>query len=994
MAGIYTDFWRIVKPAPSKTQYVQSNTEAAKLYSNFSWYTKVMKGASSRFSKYNQYKNMDSDVFVARALDTIAEEMCQTNAKTNMPFEIEYQNENNQEVPESITMTVRAALRHWIEIQDLNTIIFDVARTVIKFGDCFFRKNSDFKKWQYLDPSDIIGISISEDGKPEHYHLRVGEKNKQGAFGDVIMVPAAGIIHFTLSSSMGDNGPFGESVLFPAIKAFRHLSLLEDSVIIYRIVRAPERRVFFVDVGNMPPQRVKAYLEAIRNELKQKRIPNESGGTDKIDSVYNPMCLVLDTKIPLLDGRTLTLKELIDEHEDGKQNWVYSTDPKTGSVLPGLISWAGVTRKDADLVRITLDTGKTIDCTPDHKFPTLNRGFVEAKDLLSTDSLISFETDQKSLSHDPNRSYTRVFDHESNEFVMVHRMVAEYFRDLNKHQEFTFSPEYEGAPKCDVHHKNYDRYDNSPQNLTWMNHRDHFLYHSQVKKEWWEQLKTEERQRITQKISSSLKEYYSELTVEQREELSTASSIKYKKMIKKLRETEPEKYAKWRTALGAIRSARTAEDSFFKEQLCKNLTPFGGTQPLKVSRDTLGHLVTIIKKEGLNRNTVITAANVDASFLESLSKDNQDSIDKTLTNKFSEKLTDKGLSCIYQTYGYKNWKHLASSVEQYNHRVKSVEFLEEHADTGCVTIDGDHKYHDHHTFALDAGIFTKNSMVEDYFFAQTADGRGSRVETLSGGENLGEIADLNFFQNKFLQGLRIPSSYMRGAADGGGQVNDGKVGVAYIEELRFANYVSRLQSKIHDTFDSHFKAYLKSAGINVDKYLFKIKLVDPQNFMDYKQADVDEKMIGNYSNVKDVLYLAERYKQKHYLGLSEDDVQENEAMLKQERGIPDGGLGEGFTELRMMYDPAWVEKRPNIKVSDDFDNYEDITTKKKPEEEAPPEDDADGGGDNTPDDKSKKKEASASGGSADEAPPKDEPAPSKDKAEPDMSTVEKEVGNL
>ena len=110
MSGIYTDFWRIVKPAASKTQYVQSNTEAAKLYSNFSWYTKVMKGASSRFSKYNQYKNMDSDVFVARALDTIAEEMSQTNAKTNMPFEIEYQNENNQEVPESITMTVRAAL--------------------------------------------------------------------------------------------------------------------------------------------------------------------------------------------------------------------------------------------------------------------------------------------------------------------------------------------------------------------------------------------------------------------------------------------------------------------------------------------------------------------------------------------------------------------------------------------------------------------------------------------------------------------------------------------------------------------------------------------------------------------------------------------------------------------------------------------------------------------------------------------------------------------
>lgn len=994
MAGIYTDFWRIVKPAPAKTQYVQSNTEAAKLYSNFSWYTKVMKGASSRFSKYNQYKNMDSDVFVARALDTIAEEMTQINVKTNMPFEIEYQNESNKEVPESITMTVRAALRHWIEIQDLNTIIFDITRTVVKFGDCFFRKNSDFKKWQYLDPGDIIGISISEDGKPEHYHIRTGEKNKQGAFGDVIMVPAAGIVHFTLSSSMGDNGPFGESVLFPAIKAFRHLSLLEDSVIIYRIVRAPERRVFFVDVGNMPPQRVKAYLEAIKNELKQKRIPNESGGTDKIDSVYNPMCLTLDTRIPLLDGRTLTLQEMIDEHSAGKQNWVYSCDPITGSVVPGVVSWAGVTRRDTEVVKITLDDGKTITCTPDHKFPVFGRGFVEAQDLTPTDSLISFNTDQQSLSGDPDRSYTRVFDHELKEFVMVHRLVAEYFRDLNKHQEFTFSPEYEGAPKATVHHKNYDRYDNSPGNLTWMNHRDHALYHTQVKREYWSALKTDERARITEKISRSLKRYYEDLSENEREQLTQTSSIKFKRMIEKMKLEQPEKYVRWREVLGEIRKAKIAESEFFKEQLKRNLTSrFGGTKPVHVSRDVLGALVEIIKTANGNRKKTLELANQDEKFLELLKNDHRREVEPTscLVDKFSGQLTEKVLRSIYRDYGYKGWKHLAETSPLYNHKIVSIERLTERVDTGCITVDGDHKYHDHHTFALEAGVFTKNSMVEDYFFAQTADGRGSRVETLSGGENLGEISDLNYFQNKFLQGLRIPSSYMRGAQDGGAQINEGKVGIAYIEELRFANYIARLQAKINDTFDFHFKAYLKSAGINIDKYLFKLKLVDPQNFMDYKQAEVDEKMISNYSNVKDNLYLSERYKQKHYLGLSEDDIQENEALLKQERGIPDGGLGEGFTELRMLYDPAWVEKRPEIKVSDDYDNFEDITTKAKPEGEEEPESETGDAPPEKQDDKSSET-GSPSGGSAD-APaeePKDEPA-----AEPkDLDSLAKDVDSI
>lgn len=506
MAGIFTDYWRIVKPAPSKSQYVATSPEAAKLYSNFSWYTKVMKGASSRFSKYTQYKNMDSDVFVSRALDTIAEEMTQINIRTNLPFEIEYQNENNKEVPSSITMTVRAALRHWCEMQKLDTMLYDIARTTVKFGDCFFQKQSDFKKWTYIDPGDIIGITIDEHGTPEHYHIRTGEKNRQGAFGDITIVPAAGIVHFTLSSSMGENGPFGESPLWACVKAFRHLSLLEDSVIIYRIVRAPERRVFFVDVGNMPPQRVKAYMESIRNELKQKRIPNETGGSEKIDSVYNPM-----------------------------------------------------------------------------------------------------------------------------------------------------------------------------------------------------------------------------------------------------------------------------------------------------------------------------------------------------------------------------------------------------------------------------------SMNEDYFFAQTADGRGSRVETLSGGENLGEITDLTYFQNKFLQGLRIPASYMRGGDQGGVAIADGKVGIAYIEEVRFANYVSRLQNKINSTFDDHFKAYLKSSGIRIDSHLFKIRLCDPQNFKDYKQAEVDEKMISNFSNVKDVAYLSARYKLMHYLGFSEDDIQENQALLKQELNIPDNGIDEGLDDLRMMYDPKWMDGRPDIKVADTYDDHTSST---------------------------------------------------------------------
>ena len=555
MAGIFTDVWRIVKPAPPKSGYVHANPEDMKLYSNFSWYTKVMKGASSRFSKYTQYKNMDHDVFVARALDTIAEEMSQVDVKSDLPFEIVYQNEADEEVPEHIVTTVRAALR-----QDLSRLLFDITRAAVKYGDCFFRKTSDFKRWQYIDPNDIIGVSMQKDtGQIEFYQLRNGDKNKQGAFGDVELVPAAGMVHFSLSSNMGESGPFGESVLQPVIKAYRHLSLLEDAVIIYRIVRAPERRVFMIDVGNMPPQRARAYLESIKNEIRQKRVPNESGGQEKIDSTYNPM-----------------------------------------------------------------------------------------------------------------------------------------------------------------------------------------------------------------------------------------------------------------------------------------------------------------------------------------------------------------------------------------------------------------------------------SMTEDYFFMQTAEGRGSKVDTLSGGENLGEISDLNYFQNRFLQGLRIPSSYMRGSNDNGAQIQDGKVGVAYIEELRFANYVSRLQAKLDSTFDKHFKAYLKSAGLNISPQLFKIKLNDPQNFKDYKQAEVDEKLISNFNNLKDVKYISKRYLLQHYLGWTEDEVQVNEAMLKQELAIPEGGIAERLGELRMMYDDKWLEGRPDIKVADTYEDFTAETTKAGEEgEEAPPEDEApegdDGGDEGGSEDKAGGGEDKAEkGDKGEEAPEKEE----------------------
>ena len=171
-----------------------------------------------------------------------------------------------------------------------------------------------------------------------------------------------------------------------------------------------------------------AFVERIKNEIHQRRIPTQTGaGTQNMmDATYNPLCLDLDTKIPLLDGRTLSLRELIVEFDAGKENWVYSCDPQSGRVVPGVVSWAGVTRTQAETIKLTFDNGQELICTPDHKIPVFGRGFVEAKDLTVDDSLIAFNTRTKAISGGRTGQYQQVWDHDSKSWIWTHRLVGEF----------------------------------------------------------------------------------------------------------------------------------------------------------------------------------------------------------------------------------------------------------------------------------------------------------------------------------------------------------------------------------------------------------------------------------------------------------------------------------------------------------------------------------------------------------------------------------------
>lgn len=175
------------------------------------------------------------------------------------------------------------------------------------------------------------------------------------------------------------------------------------------------------------------------------------------------------------------------------------------------------------------------------------------------------------------------------------------------------------------------------------------------------------------------------------------------------------------------------------------------------------------------------------------------------------------------------------------------------------------------------------SINEDYFFPTTAEGRGSKVEILQGGQNLGEIDDLKYFTNKLFRALRIPSSYLpTGSDDGGSNFNDGRVGTAYIQELRFNKYCERLQSLITDPFDLEFKAYLNTQGINVDSNIFDLKFNPPQNFASYRQAEMDTARVNTFGTMVAVPFISKRFALERFLGLTREEIAQNATQWKEE----------------------------------------------------------------------------------------------------------------
>lgn len=949
-----------------------NNTEFG--YKNYmSRLPEVYTGHPNRIERYNQYEMMDVDAEINACLDIIAEFSTQRNEHNKTPFSFEFKEEPTPHEVELLTKQ----LQQWCKLNEFDVRMFKIFRNVVKYGDQVFVRDPENFKLYWVDMVKVIKVIVneSEGKKPEQYVLKDININLQNLSvaqktnTDFAANPATGlggtgggtntpyttpampynttgsrftlgqsesaidskhVLHLSLTEGLDRFWPFGQSILENIFKVYKQKELLEDAVLIYRVQRAPERRMFKIDVGNMPSHLAMAFVERVKNEIHQRRIPSLYGGASVVDATYNPLCLDLETKIPLLDGRTLSLNEIISEFEAGKENWAYSCDPETGKVVPGIINWAGITRKNTDVIELTFDNGNTLVCTPDHKIPVFGKGFVEAQHLTENDSLISFNTKNERISGGKTNEYQQIWDHENKKWIWTHRMVGEFFRTRHKHQEFNYLTEYAMEPRTVIHHKDSDRFNNDPRNLVYMNKTDHVLYHAAQKKDFWNNMTDEYREVMTSKISETLKENWKNLSEEDR--LASLWNIRtaQQKAVWN-RQNDPETAAKYKASMQKARKEYFERNPDGLAQVranCEHRVKIQN-QPLNLTFDMLQIVADIVKAGTTNKNAVLAECDKNKLLLQLVKDENSIPLDyKNAHCKIDfTKFGYSKLNRLLSKFGYSNWKTFVREIDNFNHRVVKINKVS-NRDTGTITIDGLHKWHDYHTFAIGAGIFVKNSMNEDYFFPVTAEGRGSSVEVLPGGQNLGEIDDLRYFNNRLARGLRVPSSYLpTGPDDNNTPLSDGRVGTAMIQEFRFNQYCERLQNYICLKLDEEFKLFLRWRGFNIDTGLFQITFNPPQNFAAYRQSELDNARVGTFTSMESLPYISKRFALERFLGLTEEEIKRNEKLWEEEN------------KEEVVESPTGSDLR-NIGLSSgefqaDLDTADEIESAKQAPEEGP-----------------------------------------------------------
>lgn len=318
----------------------------------------------------------------------------------------------------------------------------------IKVGDLLVIDNSKSSASKAYETDEVRKIEYV--GKKETYDITVSNDNSNFF--------ANGIVTHNCS------------YLNSARRHWRMLSLMEDMMLIYRLERSIERRVYKIFVGAIDDADVQGYVERIANEFK--RTPIVDPVTGQIDLRKNILPVHKDTPIPLLDGRTITIENLAKEFEDGKENYVYSVQDKTHKIVGGKVVWCGKNYTADKLIKITLDDDSYMIMAEEHEVIMRDGSKKRADGLNVGDSVMPFYRMVNKKSNKLFDRYEKIYNPQSSKYEFTHRIIAsELSKDVNTYNT--------------VHHKNFDKYNNNPTNLIWMDYHEHHKMHGDLARKNW-----------------------------------------------------------------------------------------------------------------------------------------------------------------------------------------------------------------------------------------------------------------------------------------------------------------------------------------------------------------------------------------------------------------------------------------------------------------------------------------------------------------------------
>ena len=260
--------------------------------SGMSGYNQSLYQKTMRMGLFRDYEAMDSDPLISSALDIYADE---TTLKSEYGKILSIKSDNNQ---------IHDILHNlYYDILNIEFNLYPWTRNLCKYGDFFLKLDINEKYGiTNVEPLSSYDVQRVEGEDPENPHytkfvLESGDvrQTQQGAKSEFENYEIA---HFRMISD-SNFLPYGRSMLEGGRKVWKQLSLMEDAMLIHRIMRAPEKRIFNIDIGNIPPAEVDNYMQKIVGQMKKAPVIDDNG---QYNLKYNIQNITEDFFLPVRGG--------------------------------------------------------------------------------------------------------------------------------------------------------------------------------------------------------------------------------------------------------------------------------------------------------------------------------------------------------------------------------------------------------------------------------------------------------------------------------------------------------------------------------------------------------------------------------------------------------------------------------------------------------------------------------------------------------------------